>query len=260
MKQTIYFAHANGFPSPCYREMFRYLLNDFDLSYIDMIGHMIEYPVTDNWHYLTQQLIHHIERDHKDKIIGVGHSLGGVLHFLAACERPDLYQSIVLLDSPVFGGYKSKLLALFKQLSLIDYITPAKKTQYRKNVWASKAELYDYLKTRKLFQGFDEVCLEDYMNYGMEYDANRIALKFNREIEWAIYRTLPHHLPTLKSQLTVPRALIYGQETDVIKTGDIKYMKNVLNFMVEKVQGGHLFPFEYPKEAALVLKNVIRAM
>ena len=126
MKNIIHFAHANGFPSSCYRKMFSYLIDDYDLSYIDTIGHQVNYPVTDNWGYLTQELIDSIERHHDKPVIGVGHSLGGVLNYLAASQRPDLFQAVIMLDSPVYGYFKSSMIRLFKQLKLIDYITPGK--------------------------------------------------------------------------------------------------------------------------------------
>jgi pimeloyl-ACP methyl ester carboxylesterase len=37
------------------------------------------------------------------KVIGVGHSFGGSLHYIAAVRRPELYERLVLLDSPMFG-------------------------------------------------------------------------------------------------------------------------------------------------------------
>lgn len=260
MHRNIFFAHGNGFPSSCYRKMFRYLLDDYHLSYIDTIGHEAEYPVTDNWELLAKQLIHRIERFHVAPVIGVGHSLGGVLHFLAACQRPDLFQAIILLDAPILGSGKSFFLRFLKKISLIDYITPAHKTKNRKTSWETKEALYQYLKSKPIFANFDEDCLKDYMTYGMLHHENQIQLRFKREIEWQIYRTLPHHLAKVAPSLSVKAGLIYGEDTNIVKQKDIQYMQNVLNFMVMHLPGGHLFPFEHPEHAARLLKEMIQRL
>jgi len=260
VKEIIHFAHANGFPSPCYRKMFSYLLADYDLSYIDTIGHKIHYPVTDNWLYLAEELIHNIERYHGEPVIGVGHSLGGVLNYLAACERPDLFKAIVLLDSPVFGFVKSHMIRLMKKLSLIDIFSPGKRTKRRKNIWKNRGEVYEYLKSKPIFANFDEDCLNDYIEFGMSHHEYEVRLRFNREIESEIYRTLPHHLGQLKSKLNIKCGLLYGDMTTVIKPRDIHFMQKKLGFEITAVKGGHLFPFEHPKIAAEALKAMIKRL
>ena len=257
MKHTIHFAHANGFPSSCYRKMFSYILDEFDLNYIDTIGHQTHYPVTDNWDYLTKELIENIERSHDNPVIGVGHSLGGVLNYLAASQRPDLFKAIVMLDSPVYGYFKSSMIRLFKQLKLIDYITPGKRTKNRRNVWQNKQELYQYLKTKALFKYFDEDCLNDYIEYGMQHNDDAVYLKFDSDIEYAIYRTIPHHLAKINKRVTVPKGLVYGEYASVLKPSDVNFMQNSLHFRVMSSKGSHLFPFEYPEAAANALKRVI---
>lgn len=260
MKHTVHFSHANGFPSPCYRKMFSYLLDEYDLSYIDTIGHQTKYPVTDNWGYLTKELIDSIERHHDMPVIGVGHSLGGVLNYLAACERPDLFKAIIMLDSPVYGRFKSSMIRLMKQLKLIDYITPGGRTKNRRNSWESKEQVYQYLKTKNLFKHFDEGCLDDYIEHGMQHNEDAVYLRFNRDIEYAIYRTIPHHLAKIKQHAIVPSGLIYGEDASVLRERDIKFMQNGLNFQVVSSKGTHLFPFEYPEAAAVALKGLIKKL
>lgn len=260
MKSTVFFAHANGFPSPCYRKLFLYLSDDFDISYIEAVGHQDAYPVTDNWSFLTKELIQKIEHSQKQPVIGVGHSLGGVLHFLAACERPDLYSAIIMLDSPVYGSFKSWVIKLLKQIQLIDKVTPAGQTKNRRTSWPNRQELANYLKQKPLFQQFDAECLQDYIEFGTYDEEGKVSLRFDREIEYAIYRTIPHHLNQVKQKLTIPCGLVYGEESKVLQLKDVQYMKNALNCTVQAARGGHMFPFEFPKEAAYSLKRVIQTL
>lgn len=260
MKQQIYFAHGNGFPSPCYRKFFNYLASQFDINYVDKVGHDPNYPVTDNWNFLVQELIQNIEQLYSQPIIGVGHSLGGVLHFMASYQRPDLYQAVIMLDSPVLSRAKSAAVRLMKWSGYIDRITPAARTKYRKTTWPNNHDAVLYLQERALFSTFDPDCLRDYVEYGMEHNAEGVHLRFNREIEYHIYRTLPHNLSRYQHRRTVPTGLLYGKTTNVVQPGDIKYMQTHLQIQTLSTEGGHLFPFEHPEQAAQNLIELVQQL
>ncbi len=261
MKETIHFAHANGFPGACYRQFYQYLSKDFIVTYLDAIGHDPNYPVTDNWDFLVDELIADVERQHQQQpVIGVGHSLGGGLHFLACQKRPDLYKAVVMLDSPIFGRFKSVMIQIMKWLGTIDKITPAARTKSRRQTWPDAQSAIDYLKARPLFHNFDPDCLADYVEYGMDHTPNGLQLRFDREVEYIIYRTLPHNLGRYRHRRHVPTALLYGQTTDVIETRDIQYMQNALHIYTQSTRGGHLFPFEHPEQAAQDLTALVNKL
>src|SRR5262245_9088496 len=108
--EIIQFAHANGFPAKTYNKLFSYLDGDFEINYLARHGHNPRCLVTDNWKALKEELQAEIENRFSEKIIGVGHSLGGILHLLVAFERPELYKSIVLLDAPIISRFSSQSL------------------------------------------------------------------------------------------------------------------------------------------------------
>ncbi len=101
-------------------------------------------------------------------MIALGHSLGGVLSLLAAIKEPELFKAIIMLDSPLIGPFKSRMVRLAKTVGVIDRITPAFRTKGRRGYWPSKEQLLRYLKTRDLFKTFTDECLEDYITYGLE--------------------------------------------------------------------------------------------
>jgi pimeloyl-ACP methyl ester carboxylesterase len=105
-RNILYFSHANGFPAACYRKFFSYLEPDFRISSITCIGHDPVYPVTDGWPHLVAQLIDHLSAHCRAPVVGVGHSLGGYLTFMAAVQRPELFNCIILLDAPILGYFK----------------------------------------------------------------------------------------------------------------------------------------------------------
>lgn len=260
MKQPIYFTHGNGFPSPCYRKFFSYLASSLDINYLDKVGHHPDYPVTDNWDFLVQELIQNIEQQYSQPIVGIGHSLGGVLHFMASRQRPELYKAVIMLDSPILSRTKSIAVRLMKWVGVIDKITPAERTKNRKQSWPNAHEAITYLRERPLFAKFDEECLHDYVKYGMEHDANGVHLRFNREIEYHIYRTMPHNLSRYQHRRVVPTGLLYGNSTNIVQPTDLKYMQSHLQIVAKCTGGGHLFPFEHPAQAAQDLMILVQQL
>lgn len=259
-KRIIHFSHANGFPAETYHKFFHYLKDEFRIGFINVQGHDPDYPVTDNWHALVKELTDYIAQTYHEPVIGVGHSLGGVLTCIAAIKKPELFSSIVLLDSPVFGVFRSKLLQLAKQFGFIDKVTQAHRAKVRRNEWSNYAEAETYFKSKGLFRNFDPDCLRDYVHYGTDKTAHGIKLKFDRAIEYKIFRTMPHHLSRYRGKLTVPGALIYGEKSTVIKASDLLNMQKHFHFTCARIAGGHLFPFEYPQLAAETLKKVITGL
>ncbi|MFO9655761.1 alpha/beta hydrolase, partial [Legionella pneumophila serogroup 1] len=169
MRELIHFAHGNGFPSLCYKQLLEQLETRFDCCFIDKIGHDPDYPVGENWHNLVAEIIASIKRQAEQPVIAVGHSLGGVLSLLAAIEQPKLFKAIIMLDSPLIGAFKSSMVRLAKALGIIDRVTPAFRTKKRREHWQNYEQLISYLKTRDLFKTFTEECLNDYIKYGLQY-------------------------------------------------------------------------------------------
>lgn len=260
MKKQMHFAHGNGFPSPCYHQMLQSLAQHFDYTYIDKVGHTRLFPVTDNWHHLVDEVIASIEAQASTPVIAVGHSLGGVLSFRAAVLKPALFKAVILLDAPIIGRFKSNLLRLSKTIGMIDHITPAFQTRGRRTRWQSKSEVLKYLKRRSLFKYFTEACLEDYIEYGMRKEEDGYVLRFDPNIEYQIYRTIPHRLYEFEGRLTCPAALIYGSKSNVIDRMDLRYMKKQYQIKTYKTEGTHMFPMEHPEKAAALIIQAVDAL
>lgn len=257
MKELIHFAHGNGFPALCYNQLLKGLSLRYDYCYIDRIGHCEQFPVTENWHDLVKEVIHSIESQAESPVIGLGHSLGGVLSLLAAIERPDLFKQVIMLDSPLLGPVKSSVIRLAKAMGFIDKITPAYQTRGRRQYWRDEDQLRDYLLARPLFTGFHPDCLQDYIDYGLKKDEKGYHLRFDRHIEYLIYRTLPHRLNQFKGQLTTPTAVIYGDRSKVVDKLDLSYMKKKFGVKAFKIKGTHMFPFENPQASVEAVFSAI---
>lgn len=266
-KDIIQFSHANGFPGSTYASLFQALEDEYEIHFIDTLGHTSQYPVTNNWKLLVKELINEIEtstlkknKDHHTSVIGMGHSLGAAITLFAAIERPELFKALVLLEVPLFSLPKAIMVRLLKKINRIDWITPGVHAKRRRNHFNSKEEALDYFRTRPLYKNFSESSLEDFVNHGMVSRNNHWELKFNPKVEAEIYQTLPHDYADYKQKLKCPSVAIIGKDTDILHGIDIHYMEKHFGIIVKKISGGHLFPFEHPELTAQVVKESLHEL
>ncbi|OUS24325.1 alpha/beta hydrolase [Thalassotalea sp. 42_200_T64] len=258
LKPVINFVHANGFPAGSYRTF----LAEFSPKYTTIahrqFGHNNHYPIHNNWQYLVTELVDFIKKQDR-KVICVGHSFGGVITFIAACQHPELFRGIVMLDPPVLTGRLAWLLNLAKKTPLIDKISPAGKAKNRRRNWPLNTNLVGTFARKRLFQDFDPRCLQDYVDSAVTKRNKRLELMFSPEVEADIFRHLPSNLFKFKNKLTVPAALVYGENTDVLP---VRYFKRfaALNQigLTMMPNGGHMFPLEQPEKTAVMIDQLIK--
>jgi pimeloyl-ACP methyl ester carboxylesterase len=248
-RPVLHFSHANGFPAPSYRRMLGLLEADFRVGAIPALGMDPRHAPTEGWPHLAAQVIEAIERSYSQPVIGVGHSLGGYLTFMAAAARPDLFRAIILLDAPIIGAIKGRLLGATKRFGIVDRVTPAGATRERRAEWASLAEAEGHFRGKKLFRHFAPEALRDYVRYGLVDDGKKLRLMIDPAIEYQIYRTVPHDLHRLLPKLRVPAGFIGGADSDVVRRVGLSTMRRA-GFAFRRVPGGHLFPLEHPQAAA----------
>ena len=258
-KETIHFAHANGFPARTYNKLFSFLTDDFEINYLERHAHNPKFPVANGWERLRDELREDIEKRYAgEKIVGVGHSLGGILHLLVAVEKPELYEAIVLLDAPVISRLSSFGIKILKRARLLEKIPLVKTTRFRRSRWKTRNEAFEHFLAKEKFQKFDREVLRDYVRYGTTEDESGVNLFFKPSVEAKIYQTLPDYLPKLKGKLKVPTAYIGGTRSQEARLARLGFMRKHFSFQFRLVEGTHLFPFEKPRETAIAIKEIIK--
>jgi pimeloyl-ACP methyl ester carboxylesterase len=251
-RPVLHFSHANGFPAPCYRSMLGLLEAGFRVGSVPALGMDPLHPPTEGWPHLVRQVVEHVERTYAQPVVGVGHSLGGYLTFMAAVARPDLFRAAILLDAPIIGAIKGRLLGATKRFGIVDRVTPAGATRERRAEWGSLAEAERHFHGKSLFRDFAPEALRDYVRYGLVDDGKRLRLMINPAIEYQIYRTIPHDLHRLLPKLRVPAGFIGGADSDIVRRVGLSTMRRA-GFAFRRVPGGHLFPLEQPQAAAAAI-------
>lgn len=254
-RPVLHFSHANGFPAPAYRGMLAPLEAAFRVCTVAPLGMDARHPPTEGWPHLAAQVIESVERLHERPVIGVGHSLGGYLTLMAAARRPELFSAIVLLDAPIIGRIKARLLAATKRFGIVDRVTPAGAMRERRALWANATEACRHFRDKRLFREFAPGVLRDYVRLGLIDTGSGLRLAIDPAIEYQIYRTVPHDLHRLLPQLAVPGGFIGGANSDVVRRVGVSTMRRA-GFALRRVPGGHLFPFEHPQVAADAIREM----
>ncbi|MFV0679626.1 alpha/beta fold hydrolase [Ottowia sp.] len=264
---TLLFSHGNSFPASTYRVMLDSLrARGFAVHAIEKYGHHPDYPVTDNWPHLVRQLADFARSHCADGGPPpwlVGHSLGGILSLLCAAQHPDLASGVVVLDSPIVGGWRAHGFGLAKRSpKLMQRLSPSQISRRRRNDWEDREAVFAYFRSKKVFSTWDAQVLHDYVDHGTIDADGRWRLAFDPEVESSIYDSFPHRITQLLRQqpLKCPMAFIGGlQSTELRQAGGPDSIRRMAKGRVMMIEGTHLFPMEKPLAAAAAVEASLRA-
>ena len=257
-KPVLAFAHANGVPGGSYRKFLAPFEAQFHVEAIDRIGHHPDYPVDRHWHSLSKELEAWLAPLPKP-LVGMGHSMGGVLMFTVAARRPAWFSALVMLDPPLINGWQRWLFNVAHWLGQGDRISPAGKSKYRRAQWPNRAEVDAYFSRRPFFQRFDPDCLRDYIDAAVACDEAGCQLRYRVDVEVAVFRQTPRDLHRYP-RLAVPGMLLNGTESEAMFL-DCAH-RHVRRHRMEwgLAEGGHMFPLEHPEANGELILSRLRAL
>ena len=258
-RPTLLFVHANGFPAGCYHRFLQGLQPEYRVLAPERLGHHPHYPLG-NWVGLTDELLDWLAAQTPEPVHAVGHSLGGVLAFLAALRQPRRFADLVMLDPPLVFGWTGWVVAAAKRLGLMDRITPAGASRGRRARWDSPDQALEHLRQKRLFAAFDPGCLEDYVRFGTRRTADGVELVFDPEREVEIFRQLPHDLHRQPAPLAIPGTVLVASHDSVTRPPDLRRLRRRHRLRLEQCQGSHMFPLEHPGESAAAVHRCLRRM
>jgi pimeloyl-ACP methyl ester carboxylesterase len=260
----IVFSHANSFPASTYRILFKDLRSrGFTVKAVDKFGHDPAYPVTNNWPNLVRQLCD-FTRDEVQKAgepaFLVGHSLGGFLSLMAAAREPALARGVLLVDAPILGGWRATTLGVIKRTQLVGSVSPGAVSRGRRNSWPSAEAALEHFRHKKAFARWDPKVLEDYIRHATHDENGKRVLSFDREVETAIYNTLPDNLDALirRHPLKCHAAFIGGRQSVEMKQVGMAMTERVTRGRLMMLDGTHLFPMEKPLATAAAIEAALR--
>nr|MDP2191595.1 alpha/beta hydrolase [Rhodoferax sp.] len=281
------FSHANSFAASTYGVLFKNLKSrGFTVKAIEKFGHDAKYPVTNNWPHLVQQLIDftqtEVEKAGAPAFL-VGHSFGGFVSLMAAARAPELARGVLLVDSPILGGWRATTLGVIKSAQLVGSVSPGSVSRKRRNNWPSQAAALEHFRHKKAFARWDPQVLQDYIAHGT-HDENqggrenevseetnlyssyvvtkKRVLSFDRAVETAIYNTLPDNLDRLfrRHPIKCPVAFLGGTHSAEMKQVGMAMTEKITRGRIMMLDGSHLFPMEQPIATAAAMEAALLSM
>jgi pimeloyl-ACP methyl ester carboxylesterase len=256
----LHFAHANGYPPRGYSPLLEALTPHYHVT--AMLARSLwqgTEPNLQNWHPFVDDLVQAFDEQNYRGVIGVGHSLGGVVTLAAALKRPEFFRAVILLDPVLFRRRLLYGWRLFKTVRLGHQVHPLIPTaKRRRKVFASADEMFSRYRRAPVFKRLDDTSLRAYVDSMCSPRADgQVELAYSPEWEVNVYESGPldlwNDLPTLQ----MPLLIIRGAESDTLTKGALQKVKRCLpNAVLHDVPNtGHLVPMEKPLEvAALILK------
>ncbi|WP_312050784.1 alpha/beta fold hydrolase [Acinetobacter schindleri] len=262
MKPIIHFAHANGVPSRVYQKLFDGLKDEYDIIYVPLLGPDKRYPIDNHWNSLTQQVIDSIVRQAQGRqVIGLGHSLGGALTMMAARQRPELFEQVIMLDPPLIMGPSSLMLHMAKVLKLkaVDTMSPAALSLRRRDHWESREQAAELLRLKGFYKDFDQECFQAYIDHALKDDPVRggVELTIPKMDEVNIFRTNPSLWWLPQAKVKLPMHLVVGNESLFHKRQFPRLVQKKFGIPFTVTPGGHMFPLERPYEVVGLIKQLI---
>jgi pimeloyl-ACP methyl ester carboxylesterase len=268
----IIFSHGNSFPASTYEQLFKPLRKrGFKVKAVEKFGHDPRFPVSSNWPHLVEELVEFASQEiakAREPAYLVGHSMGGFLSIMAAAQSPELgghgVAGVLLLDTPLLGGWRATTLGMMKQTQMVGSVSPGRISRKRRNRWANADEALAHFQHKRAFARWDPLVLQDYIHHAMHDEEGTEGpcreLSFDRDVETAIYNTLPHNLDSLllRHPLKCPVAFIGGLASQEMQQVGREMCEKVTQGRMMMIDGSHLFPMEKPLATAAAIEASLR--
>ena len=261
----ILFAHANGYPPDCYRPLFN-LFSDHQICAIHQrplwAGSKPE--EIEDWDPLSEDLLEFLNTEKMKKVIGIGHSVGGIALLRAALREPERFSSIILLDPVLFPPSFIFAWRILRALNLVHRVHPLiPAAQKRRKLFKNREVLFRSYRGKSVFRYFSDEALKAYIQ-GITCSLADGSFKLCYSPEWEvqIYITgvwkdmeLWKNLPILK----IPLLIIRGAKTDTFfeSTGRLVIKKLPSAKIVSILNSTHLFPLEKPEATNVEIQKFL---
>ncbi len=207
-----------------------------------------------SWHPLSDDLSRFLSSRAEGSVIGVGHSIGGIVTLRAALRDPSKFRALILIDPVLFVPSRLLLWNFVRAIGLGKKLHPKiQGALKRRRTFDNLDMVFRGYRARHVFRYMSDENLRAYIAGITQPGANGgYELVYSPEWEARIYLTglrdfdIWRDLPKLK----IPTLIIRGAETDTFleKAANLVAKKNP-NIQIQTLEKAtHILPLEHPRE------------
>jgi len=208
-----------------------------------------------HWSLLAEDLNHMCTKLNIETPYLIGHSMGAVVVTLAHTVNKLAAQKMILIE-PIFLPDP-----IYETTITVDQHPLAGKSIRRKNFWDSPDVAKRYLRSKKLFQNWDDTMLDLYITHGMmSQPEGGLTLACSPRKEAALFMGGMHHNPwPLLKDIQCPTLIIEGGNSENRQFIDLKKATQVIPDGSYHIvdNAGHLVPMEYPCDCLSIFVDFI---
>ena len=181
-------------------------------------------------------------------VIGVGHSLGGVVTLLAAARYPELFKRIILLDPVLFspeiilGQQVMRATGVWKRSALVRSVSR------RRNSWADTDEMFADLSQKSLYKNWQPEVLSAFVETASKDVNGQRQLCCDPSWEGGIFGSYPRGLWHAVRSVKVPVDILVAEDSyGFIAKSARRAAKVNPAIRWQLFPGTHCFPMEKPQ-------------
>lgn len=259
----MHFSGANGFPVGCYDTLLNGLSQKYSITSLWHRGLWpnIGEPATQlTWDDYANDLIQHLKKQHKQPVIGLGHSMGATITLMAAAKAPKLFSKLILIE-PVIISPMLSFLCHYAPTRWLSGMEPMKSALAKPTQWPSKDATFAQFKKRPAYKRIPDDQLKHMVESMVDKHTNQVELVYPVDWEIANYLSGRNVLKDVQ-KLKVPTAIIRGKPSLFIHDKSwhkILRAQPKLQIMHER-EYGHLMPFEAPQITRQLIMSAIKRL
>jgi pimeloyl-ACP methyl ester carboxylesterase len=261
---VLHFAHANGFPPGAYQPLLKCLAGGFSVMAMRMRPLWSEASPDglSDWRPLADDLACFLQEQSLSGVFGVGHSVGGTTTLRLALQRPDLFDSLVLIDPVIFTPQMTYSWIMLNHLGLSSLLLPfSRNARRRRAVFDSPQMMFDNYRHKSVFEKIDDTGLQAYVDaISCQQPDGRYGLSYPPEWEARIYATgmladldIWRGLPSLK----LPLLILRGAESSTFwESTARRLLRRLPSIQLQVIpRATHLLPLEFPAELCIAIRR-----
>ncbi|NMP32267.1 alpha/beta hydrolase [Thalassotalea sp. M1531] len=264
--KRVHLLHGTGFSALTLKEMAFLLPEDWNLWLTNVPGHgQSTQPkhIMPDWQDMAAKVAKAVYQNadipNQGPVIGVGHSLGGVLTLLAASKHPEYFSRIILLDPPLFVRSLLFTQKLLRGSGFWKKVPWVKAVHNRTQHWPNKSLMRQELQTKKLYKNWQPQVLDDFVDSATEItNSGEIKLACNPQWEAEIFGSYPRKLWHSIAKTKVHVDVVIADNTYGFIKPAVKRASKLSRYIHCHYFGNnHCFPMEQPKDTAELIKHLL---